>query len=154
MSQKNENIKQQTTVIDAQGLVLGRMGSIIAKRLLLGESITIVNCKQAVLIGRKDLILKRYQDKRNNKVVKQGPYFHRNAGDIVKRSLRNMLPYKNFRGREALSRLKCYACVPKSLAESKKEALESCKVNFDRTFYYTQVGEISKLLGYNENGKK
>lgn len=153
MSQKNNNDKK-TTVIDAQGLVLGRMGSIIAKRLLLGENITVVNCKGAVLVGKKELILKKYQDKRNNKVVKQGPYFHRNAGDIVKRSLRNMLPYKNFRGREALNRLRCYACVPKSLIETKKEVLETCKVNFDRTFYYTQVGEISKLLGYNENGKK
>ncbi|RLI06236.1 50S ribosomal protein L13, partial [Candidatus Bathyarchaeota archaeon] len=39
------------SVIDASGLILGRMASIVAKRLLEGEQIEIVNAEKAVVSG-------------------------------------------------------------------------------------------------------
>lgn len=41
------------TVIDAEGLILGRMATYVAKRLLKGEGIAIVNAEKAVLSGKK-----------------------------------------------------------------------------------------------------
>ncbi len=39
------------TVVDASGLILGRAASVIAKRLLNGESIVVVNAEKAVVTG-------------------------------------------------------------------------------------------------------
>ncbi len=145
---KEENKKE--TIIDGKDLILGRLGSVVAKRLLLGENITIVNCKDVVIIGNKKLIFEKYKNKRENKVIKKGPYFHRSSSDIVKRALRNMLPYKNQRGSEALKRLKCYNSVPSTLIKTEKEVIDSALVNYSKIFYFTKVGEISKYLGYNK----
>lgn len=140
--------QKNRVIIDGNELVLGRMGSHIAKRLLLGEEITIVNCKDVILLGKKNYVLERYQKKRKERVMKKGPYFHRSPSKIVKRSLRNMVPYKSQRGKEALSRLTCYNSVPSTLKSQNKESIDSAKINYESAFYYTTVGEISKLLGY------
>ena len=138
---------KKEVVIDGKDLILGRMGSLIAKRLLMGENITIVNCKDIILIGKKKFLINKYKGKRENNVIKKGPYFHRNSSDIVKRSIRTMLPYRNERGIRALKNLKCYGSVPSTLIKTEKEVLTSAKVNFDSVFYYTKVGEISEVLG-------
>ena len=136
------------TVIDGKDLVLGRLGSVVAKRLLMGESIKIVNCKDVVILGRKKYLVEKYKNKLSNKVIKQGPYYSRSPADIVKRALRNMVPYKNQRGVEALKRLKCYNSVPSILLNAEKEAMDGAKVDSNSVFYYTKVGDICQVLGY------
>ena len=142
--------EEKATIIDGKDLILGRLGSNVAKRLLLGESIKIVNCKDIVILGRKKYLVEKYKNKLKNKVVKQGPYYSRSPSDIVKRAFRNMVPYKNKRGVEALKRLKCYNSVPSVLLNSPKEVVESAKVDDNSVFYYTKVGDICKVLGYNK----
>lgn len=145
---EDKSKKEDFVVIDGKDLVLGRLGCVIAKRLLFGENIKLVNCQDVVILGRKKYLIQKYKDKISNKVVKQGPYYSRSSADIVKRAFRNMLPYKNKRGIEAFKRLKCYNSTPSILLNSKKEVVSSAKLNKDSVFYYTKVGEISKVLGY------
>ena len=140
--------KEKMTVIDAKDLVLGRLGSIVAKRLLLGEEIKIVNCKDVVILGKKKYLIEKYQNKISNKVVKQGPYYSRSPADMVKRAFRNMLPYKNQRGIEAFKRLKCYNSTPSILLNVEKEVVEKAKLNENSVFYYSSMGDICKVLGY------
>lgn len=150
MEKSNNKKVEKATIIDGADLVLGRLGSNIAKRLLLGESFKIVNCKDVVILGRKKYLVERYKEKISNKVIKQGPYYSRSPSDIVKRAFRNMLPYKNKRGAEAFKRLKCYNSVPSVLLSAKKELVEAAKMDDDSVFYYTRVGDICKSLGYNK----
>ncbi len=138
------------TIIDGKDLILGRLGSNVAKRLLLGESIRIVNCKDVVILGRKTYLVEKYKTKITNKVILQGPYYSRSPSDIVKRAFRNMVPYKNQRGAEALKRLKCYNSVPSVLLNSSKEVVENAKVDDNSVLYYTKVGDICKVLGYDK----
>ncbi len=145
---EQKQAKENVTVIDATDLVVGRMGSVLAKRLLLGESITLINCKDAVVLGRKKFLVERYKNKLANKVVKQGPYYSRSPSDIVKRSFRNMLPYKNERGVQAFKRLKCYNSTPSILLNVKKERIEQAEFDKESVFYYTKVGDLCKVLGY------
>ena len=140
--------KEKVTIIDGTDLVLGRLGSKVAKRLLLGESIKIVNCKEIVVLGRKTYLVEKYKNKLKNKVIKQGPYYSRSPADLVKRSMRNMVPYKNLRGIEALKRLTCYNSVPSTLLNAKKEVIESAKIDGASVFYYTKIDLLSKHLGY------
>jgi large subunit ribosomal protein L13 len=136
------------TIIDGKDLVLGRLGSNVAKRILMGEHIKIVNCKDVIILGRKPFLVQRYKNKISNKVIKQGPYYDRAPANIVKRAFRNMVPYKNQRGVEALKRLKCFNGVPASLENEKMETVSDAVINPDKVFYYTSVGEISRALGY------
>lgn len=142
--------QDEYTIIDGKNLVLGRLGSDVAKRLLLGESIKIVNCKDIVILGKKRYLVERYKNKLSNKVVKQGPYYSRSPADIVKRSFRNMVPYKNQRGVEALKRLKCYNSVPSILLNDEKTTVERAKLDAESLFYFTRVGDLCKTLGYNK----
>ena len=143
--------EEKYTVVDGTDLVLGRLGSNIAKRLLLGENIKIVNCKDIVILGKKKYLVERYKNKLSNKVVLQGPYYSRSPADIVKRSMRNMVPYKNQRGVEALKKLKCYNSVPSTLLNVKKLTVESAKLNIDSVLYYTKIIDICNTLGYNKS---
>lgn len=140
--------EKNVTIIDGKDLILGRLGSNIAKRLLLGESIKIVNCKDIILLGRKKFLIDRYKTKLKNKVIKQGPYYSRSPSDLVKRAFRNMLPYKNDRGIKAFNNLKCYNSTPSILVNAKKEVVESAKIDDGSIFYYARVEDISKGLGY------
>ncbi|MEC8221220.1 MAG: 50S ribosomal protein L13 [Nanoarchaeota archaeon] len=148
MASESKSKDQKYTIIDGKDLVLGRLGSDIAKRLLLGESIKLVNCQEVVILGRKKFLVERYKNKISNKVIKQGPYYSRAPSDIVRRAFRNMLPYKNQRGIDAYKRLKCFNSVPAALKDEKFATVESAQVDKETTFYYTQVGEICKSLGY------
>lgn len=148
MAEKKAVQEEKAIVIDGTDLVLGRLGSNVAKRLLMGENIKIVNCKDVVILGKKKFLVERYKNKLSNRVVKQGPYYSRSPSDIVKRAFRNMLPYKNQRGVEALKRLKCYNSVPSTLLNSPKESVDNAKMDQNSVFYHTKVGVISEVLGY------
>ena len=50
---KMQAAKTSTVVVNAEGLILGRMCSKIAKRLLNGEVIIIVNAEKIVISGKK-----------------------------------------------------------------------------------------------------
>ena len=143
--------KNQTpTIIDGKNLILGRLGSNISKRLLLGESIEIINCEDIIIIGREKTIVERYKSKLKNRVVKKGPKISRNPQFIVKRALRNMLPYKSKRGAEALKNLMCHNKTPSILKGKPKGEIENAKANFSTIFHYATIGNICKKLGYNK----
>lgn len=144
------NTNESSIVIDGKDLILGRLGSYVAKRLLLGDSIKIVNCRDIVILGRKKFLVERYKNKLANKVIKQGPYYSRSPADLVKRAMRNMLPYKNQRGIDAFKRLKCYNSTPSILLNSEKMMVEEAKLDETSVFYYTRIDEISKSLGYHK----
>jgi large subunit ribosomal protein L13 len=50
------------TIIDADGLVLGRMASVVAKRLLAGETIELVNAQNVVISGNKVKLVEEWKE--------------------------------------------------------------------------------------------
>jgi len=143
--------KQPQTVIDASGLIVGRMASIIAKRLLLGESIVVVNVEKAVMSGRR---LSRVKDARKFLEIGhpgKGPFHPRRPDQIVRRSVRGMLPRRLPKGQAALRRLKIFLGLPD---EFKTLTLQSIpKANASRLKCpYVTVGEFAKEIGYKAEG--
>ncbi len=116
-------------IIDADNAVLGRLASIVAKRLLNGEEITIVNAEKAVIVGNKYSIIERYQEKRNIGSVRKGPYYPTMPDRILRRTVRDMLPMKKSHGKEAYNRLKVYMGIPKEYQGKKFEIVEDAKNN-------------------------
>lgn len=142
--------QEKIVVIDGKDLILGRLGSAVAKRLLLGETIKIVNCRDVVILGRKKFLVEKYKGTFSRTVTYHGPYYSRSPADIVKRSMRKMLPYRNARGAVAYKRLKCFTSTPSTLLSAEKETVQSATMDQESVFYYTKMGEICKALGYAE----
>ncbi|MCD6263449.1 50S ribosomal protein L13, partial [Candidatus Bathyarchaeota archaeon] len=116
------------TVIDAEGLILGRMASIVAKRLLNGERIIIVNAEDAVISGDRGQIIRERKRFLEVGGARKGPIHWRRPDRIVRRTIRGMLPYRKARGREAFKRLRVYIGVPKELEGRERETLEEAHV--------------------------
>ncbi|MBN1110454.1 MAG: 50S ribosomal protein L13 [Methanomassiliicoccales archaeon] len=133
------------TVIDAENHIAGRLGSIIAKRLMKGEEIVIVNAEKIVLTGDRDSVLAHYKQKRDRGNVKSGPFFPRRADLIMKRTVRGMLPWYTTSGKNAYRRLKVYVGVPKQFMEQEKERVDTA-VKTGLTQYVT-LSQVAEHLG-------
>jgi len=113
--------ESEETIIDAEGLILGRMASQVAKRLLNGEKIIIVNAEKAIISRRPDM--------------------------IVKRVIRGMLPRKKPRGKDALKRLRVYMGVPKDYEDKEKEKISEADAR-DLRGPYISVSELARNIGW------
>ena len=133
------------TVIDASGVVLGRLGSVVAKRLLDGDEVIVVNAEKAVITGKKQYLKAEYKQKREVGTYRKGPFFPRMPDRIVKRTIRGMLPYQQHKGRSALKRLKCYIGVPEEFKNKKFEIVEKALIS--NPIEYITIEELSRYLG-------
>jgi large subunit ribosomal protein L13 len=137
-------------IIDATDRILGRLASEVAKRLLEGEEIVIVNAEKAVISGSKENIFGEYKEMMDKGSKEKGPYFPRMPDRILHRTIRGMLPYKKMRGRDALSRLRVYMGIPD---EYTNDELSKLQIDLDRftkgaTKEHVNLDEVSKKLGW------
>ncbi|MCW8966061.1 MAG: 50S ribosomal protein L13 [Candidatus Pacearchaeota archaeon] len=102
-------------IIDGTNVVLGRLASYVAKEVLKGEEIIVVNCNEVIITGNKKDIERNFKEKRSRVGSSQkGPKHHKVSEKIVKRVIRGMLPSpREGRGKQALGRVKCYNKIPK-----------------------------------------
>lgn len=135
------------TVIDANNLILGRMSSIIAKRLLEGEKIDIVNAENVIITGKRMKLIRENKEFLEVGGRERGPLHYRRPHAIVRRTIRGMLPYKKTRGREAFSRLKVHIGIPEELESYPLESIPNVSVDRLKGNYIT-VGEIAKNIGW------
>ena len=136
------------TVIDAEGLILGRMASIIAKRLLQGERIDIINSERAVVSGKRLMVIgerKKFLEVGGRN--RRGPIHYRKPDAIVRRTIRGMLPHRKTIGRMAYRKLKVHIGVPRDLIKAHRESIHDVSVERLQGRYVT-VGEIAKNIGW------
>ncbi len=148
---KVERTLSSKTVIDGDGLVLGRMASIVAKRLLGGENIEIVNAQNIVISGRKVQLVNDWKEFLSVGGRDKGPKHFRKPNYIVRRTIRGMLPYRIPKGMAAFKRLQVHIGVPDELAEAEKQGLpEAHSSKLNRKF--VSVGELAESIGWNKRG--
>ncbi|PLW79725.1 50S ribosomal protein L13 [Candidatus Woesearchaeota archaeon] len=134
-------------IIDATDMIAGRLATVVAKKALLGEKISIINAEKAILTGNKEWILKRFQQKRNLGAPLIGPYFPKQSDRILKRIIRGMLPYKQAKGRTAFENIKCYVGVPEEFTGKEASKIENASIEKLPNTKFVQIGEISRLIG-------
>ncbi len=138
-------------VFDAEGMILGRLASHIAKLLIenekpgKGEEIFVVNAEKAIIVGSKDTILKRYHFLRDVGTQRKGPFYPRLPDQILKRTIRGMIPYQTPRGRTAFRRLRTYLGVPRELKEEQIRVVESARET--HAIKKMTLKELSQYLG-------
>lgn len=136
-------------IINAENLILGRMASFAAKKLLEGDEVIIVNAEKAVVTGKKEYIFRRYKqriDRADIAKPRKGPHFPRTPEGMVKRAVRGMLPYKKRKGKDALKRLRVFRGTPEKYKKADDVPIDDI---LERTSRYVTMGEISQFLGYN-----
>jgi len=127
-------------IIDGTGAVLGRLAAIVAKELLKGEEIAIVNCNDVVITGNKLFLIEEFKVQRGRGGMSQkGPRHPKDVESMVKRTIRGMLPnHKWGRGRVALKKVKCYAGVPTEFEKSEKITLKTDKIKTNKLSEFLQ----------------
>ncbi|MBI4894960.1 MAG: 50S ribosomal protein L13 [Candidatus Aenigmarchaeota archaeon] len=133
-------------IIDAKNALAGRLASSVAKKLLKGDKIVIINCEQAIISGEPEATRKKYAAIRARGSPQHGPYFPKRPDLILRRIIRGMLPYKTGSGRSSMKRLRIFIGFPE-YAEGKhimvpEEALREVKTK------YITIGNLAKALGW------
>ena len=142
-------------IVDGNEAVLGRMGSFVAKELLKGKAVDVINSENVILSGSKEYIVEKINQKRKmgSGASLKGPKYIRQTDRLLKRMIRGMLPWKTDRGRKAFKRVMCYLGVPNQYASQKLETLEAASVDRLSTGKYIELGRISARLGIKQDGR-
>ncbi len=134
-------------IIDATDMIAGRLAAHVAKQLMLGEKIDIINAEKAVISGSKALLLADYSHRRGRGNPNKGPFQPRIPHLILKRIVRGMLPIKKEKGQNAFKLLKCHIGVPAELEGQKIEILKQFHKSKLLKAKTTSIEELAKLIG-------
>ncbi len=134
-------------VIDGTNMVFGRLASQLAKKLMLGEEVHLINAEKLVIRGNPSQIADRYLVKRGLRhkgTPERSPTWSRIPHILVKRMIRGMLPRKTARGNDALHRLRVYSGNPKRLQENLKPE----GATFDGRSKHITIQGLCRKIGY------
>lgn len=133
-------------IVDAKGLVAGRLASKIAKKLINGESVIIINGDAAVVVGKQSAIMPKFKQRVDAAVKSNphyGPKYDRIPSKILRRMVKGMLPNKKRTAERLIDNLKVYNDNPKNL--EKAEPIEEVRCNEKHDFM--TLKEVAKQLG-------
>jgi large subunit ribosomal protein L13 len=135
------------TLVNADGLIVGRMCSKVAKRLLNGEDVIILNAEKAVFSGkRKSKILEGHIFLEVG-APERGPFHYRRPDKYLRKVVRGMVPYKQPKGKNAFKRLKVFMGVPIELKDQEMITFdEASSANLKGP--HVTLGELAKEIGW------
>ncbi len=139
-------------VVDATDHIAGRLSSHVAKLLLKGNRVSLVNCEKVMMSGTRSNIIKEYREFLEiNSIInpKHGPVHPRRPDTIMRRMIRGMLPHEKSSGIAANKRLRTYIGSPKELKSFKRIQFEKAKIKKSASNYIT-VGELGRVIGWTE----
>jgi large subunit ribosomal protein L13 len=141
------SMKSRVTLVNAEGLIVGRMASKVAKRLLNGEEVIILNAEKAIFSGkRKAKILEAHIFLEVGAPVR-GPFHYRRPDRFLRKTVRGMVPYKQPKGKEAYGRLKVFMGVPLEFKGKEMITFEEASSAKLKGPHFT-LGELAKEIGW------
>ncbi|MEB2836343.1 MAG: 50S ribosomal protein L13 [Desulfurococcales archaeon] len=142
---------REVIVVDGRGQILGRLASIVAKKLLEGKRVVVVNVQDVVVSGDPVMVVQSYKRTilgvRSHYSHRLRPKRPRSPIRLFKATVRGMLPKHNRRGREALKRLRAYIGVPKEYEGAEKVRFKEADASRLSRGYVT-LGRIARELGW------
>ena len=148
---KTESKSSQNIIVDGTNMIAGRLCSHVAKLLIEGNRVSIVNTENVMLSGHRDTIIRSYRKfleiaSINN--PKFGPFHPRRPDTMITKMVRGMLPKKPS-GKTAFKRLRSYLGVPDDLRSKAKTQFEDSKIR-KASPYYTSMGDLGRMVGWHE----
>jgi large subunit ribosomal protein L13 len=143
---------EETVYIDATNQIAGRLSSKIAKLVLSGKRVVVVNAEKALISGSRTSVINQWKERlelasKVNPIY--GPIHPRRPDNILRRMVRGMVPRKKPKGATAMKRLRVYIGVPSGLDQSKMTKFDETTATRPIPVYVT-MGDLSKSLGWNE----
>ena len=133
-------------VYDAENQILGRICSVIAKKLLEGEKVFVVNAEKAVISGNPRYTSKKYLEKVKRGDPIHGPFFPKQPDGIFRRTVRGMLPWHKPKGRKAYRNLKVFIGLPEEFKDKTLKKVKEADASKLKCKYIT-LGDLSVALG-------
>ena len=142
--------KDRPIVVDATNHIAGRLASNVAKLLLKGNRVSIVNCERIMISGTRSNIVGEYRQFLEIASIlhpKHGPFHPRRPDTIITRMIRGMLPRKKPSGRAAHRRLRAYVGAPKELGAYKRVRFEKAMITRPAA-RYTTMASLGDAVGW------
>jgi len=151
--QQTEIRTDRPIVVDATDHIAGRLSSNVAKLLINGNRVSVVNCEKIMMSGTRSNQIKEYREFLEiNSIInpKHGPVHYRRPDTLMTKMIRQMLPYdRKPSGKEAHQRLRTYIGSPKELKSLAKIQFEKAKIK-KTSSNYTSIGELCRIIGWTE----
>ena len=144
-----QTTKTPVTLVNAEGLIVGRMSSKVAKRLLNGEEVIILNAEKAVFSGKKKSKVAEAHLFLEVGAPERGPFHYRRPDRFLRKTVRGMLPFKQPKGKSAYKRLKVFMGIPKELAGKEMITFpETSSANLKGPHF--TLGELAREIGWSK----
>lgn len=147
--QKTQPLKKHPVLVNADGLILGRMASKVAKHLLNGEEVTILNAEKAILSGKRKSKVAEAKEFLEVGAPGRGPFHYRRPDKIVRKTVRGMVPFKQPRGKNAFKRLKVFMGIPKDFKDLQLVTFDEAKAAKLKGPHMT-LAELAREIGWNQ----
>ncbi len=138
-------------VVDATDHIAGRLASNVAKLLMKGNRVSVVNCEKIMMSGTRSNQIKEYREFLEiNSIInyKHGPVHYRRPDTVMAKMIRQMLPFdRKPSGKEAHQRLRTYIGSPKEIKSLEKIRFEKAKIRKTPS-NYTELGELCRVVGW------
>ena len=145
--QTTKPTKSSITLVNAEGQIVGRMGSKIAKRLLNGEEVIILNAEKAIISGKRKSKIAEAHLFLEVGAPERGPFHYRRPDRYLRKSIRGMLPFKQAKGKSAYKRLKAYMGIPTEFKDQPMITFEEAS-SADLKGPHITLGELAKEIGW------
>ena len=137
-------------VVDATNHIAGRLASNVAKLLLGGNRVSLVNCERIMISGTRANIVGEYKEFLEIASIlhpKHGPFHPRRPDTIISRMIRGMLPREKPSGRAAHRRLRAYIGAPRELGAYKRVRFERAMIKRAPSGY-TTMENLGDAVGW------
>lgn len=145
-------MSDSTVYVDGTNHILGRLASKVAKLVLSGKRVVVVNSEKILVSGARESVIEEWKSwleikSRVNPLY--GPIHYRRPDRLFKRVVRGMLPREKPKGKDALKRLKVYVGLPDELSNKSFERFPEIEAKRPIPLYLS-VAELSKSLGWRD----
>lgn len=140
----------QPIIVDANQQLIGRMASKVAKLLIQGKHVVVLNAEKSLMSGSRKSIFTEFTQRHELKSIVNPintPHTPRQPDKIVHRIIRGMLPRRKPKGINALKRLKVHIGTPEQYRTVEKMIFEDAKPRKPVQLYVT-MSEIATNQGW------
>ena len=140
----------ETVYVDATNQIAGRLASKVAKLILSGKRVVVLNAEKSLISGSRISVINQWKERLElashvNPIY--GPIHPRRPDNILRRMVRGMVPRRKPSGPTAMKRLRVYIGVPPDVKAPKLTQFNDTKATRPVPVYVS-MAELSKNLGW------
>jgi len=134
-------------LVNAEGQIVGRMCSKIAKLLLNGEEVIILNSEKAIFSGKRKSKIAEAHLFLEVGAPERGPFHYRRPDRFLRKTVRGMVPFKQPKGKTAYKRLKVFMGIPLEFKDMQMIQFEEASAAKLKGPHFT-LGELATEIGW------